>query len=575
MKMPKRLAAFALVCVLSASLFGCSGNKAADNATDQKDNNVAVNTTEGDGPLVKYQKPVELTIMHQLYGDERYLPGEDINNNVWTRAYEKELGIKLNYVWAAAGDDFKQKLTMSIASNDLPDLIELPAKEFNQLAVADKLADLTSAYDTYASDLLKTTITADGGIQLKSGYKGGQLFGIPQPSAADSSADLIWVRSDWMKNLGLSQPKTIDDVINMAKAFKNNDPDKNGKNDTYGIGFQKVISEEGGSVCGSFEGFFAGYGAYSRAWELDKNGTAAYSGIKPGMKDALAKLNTMFKDGLIDQEFGVKDWKKLGEDIASGKVGLFYGREAMPWLSCKDSIVNNPKADWVSYPIVSATSEPAHPMTYVTLTRYFAVNKSCKNPEALFKLANLFQEKINSIHSSLETLNQYGVDPKTGINFAAYPAFGMDPSVQKCNTYYKEIKDVFDGKANVKDIHPEAMRYYNTMKEYVDSGFDKAKYPVGWNYYKFIGPEGAWNTITGYYKENKLLKQSVWFGAPTMSMRTKGATLDKLQAESYVKIITGNSPIDSFDTFVSNWKKLGGDDITKEVNDWYKTTFAK
>ena len=57
------------------------------------------------------------------------------------------------------------------------------------------------------------------------------------------------------------------------------------------------------------------------------------------------------------------------------------------------------------------------------------------------------------------------MDPSTGINFAEYAAFAMDPAIQKCNTYYKEIKETLNGESKVEDIHPEAARYYNVIKK--------------------------------------------------------------------------------------------------------------
>lgn len=122
---------------------------------------------------------VELTYMHKLNGTEKYVGSDDINNNVYTRCYQDELGITLKYTIAAAGDDYTQKLTMAIASNDLPDLMDLPPEEFSELANAGMLADITEAYDTYASDLLKETIEVDGGVQLASAKVDGKLYGLP------------------------------------------------------------------------------------------------------------------------------------------------------------------------------------------------------------------------------------------------------------------------------------------------------------------------------------------------------------------------------------------------------------
>lgn len=556
----------ALLVLTMAAMTACG--VATKSGQPERTDTGAVSTPANDGPLVKYEPAIELSAMKNLYGDERYLPGDDLNNNVWTRAYENELGIKINYQWAVAGEGFQQKVTMAVASDDLPELMTLPAKDYFTLAKAGKLADLTPYFDKYASDTLKATLNADGGNQMKTAYVDGKLYGIPQTGGFDATADMIWIRQDWLEKLNLPVPKTLDDVVKIAKAFRNEDPDGNGIKDTFGIGFQKDLV----SSTGSFEGFFAAYHAYGKAWIRGEDGVISYGAIKPGMKEALAKLRELFAEDLIDVEFGVKDWKKVGEDIAAGKVGLFYGREGLPWMSAKDAIVNNPQADWICVPIVSADGQPAKPVTTVTMERYFAVRADVKHPEALLKIINLFQDKINNPKTTMETLNTFGVDPKSGINFAAYAFGGLDPSEDKPNKYFKQINDVLQGKEKVENIHPEAIRYYNTIKNYMDNGMDKGADPLGWNYYKFLGPDSSWKVI-GYYRDNQLLERSAWFGLPTATMSQKGATLDKLQEETFIKIITGSAPVSDFDAFVENWKKLGGDQITKEVNEWYNTTF--
>lgn len=557
---------------MTASLTACSGGETQESASAQGGQSEEADAQGGGS---EGEDLIELTYMHKLNGTEKYVGEDDINNNVWTRCYEDELGIKLNYTVAAAGDDYTQKLTMAIASNDLPDLMDLPPEEFSELANAGLLADLTESYDTYASDLLKETIEVDGGIQLASAKVDGKLYGLPQLSAADGTCDLLWIRTDWLENLGLEAPTNMEELLEVARAFRYEDPDGNGQDDTWGIGFQKDIVTEEGASPGSYEGFFAAYGAYARAWVKGEDGQISYSGINPGIKEALTQLNAMYEEGLIDPEFGVKDTVKLGEDIAAGKVGMFYGLEGMPWGACKSNIENNPEADWQCYPIVSATKEPAKPVTYVRITRYYAANANCEHPEALIQIANVFQDKINSLEATEETLNTFGVDPDTGINFAEYAAFAMDPAIQKCNTYYAEIKSTLEGETTVDEIHPEAARYYNVIKNFIDNGMDKGADSLGWNYYKFIGPEGSWNTIINDYKANDKLVQSVFFGAPTPGMSTNLSSLDKMQAETYVNIIMGTQEPDSFDTFVENWKQLGGDQITTEVNDWYNTTFAE
>jgi len=89
-----------------------------------------------------------------------------------------------------------------------------------------------------------------------------------------------------------------------------------------------------------------------------------------------------------------------------------------------------------------------------------------------------------------------------------------------------------------------------------------------WWEYLISGPKGA----VSYYpqmKANNQFQQTKFFGAPTPTMVEKNAILEKKRDEVFYKIIMNQVPIDEFDKFVADWKKLGGDQITKEVNDWY------
>jgi putative aldouronate transport system substrate-binding protein len=61
----------------------------------------------------------------------------------------------------------------------------------------------------------------------------------------------------------------------------------------------------------------------------------------------------------------------------------------------------------------------------------------------------------------------------------------------------------------------------------------------------------------------------MFVGAPTETMTSKMSTLTDLQDEVFTKIILGEESIDAFDKFVEDFNALGGEDITREVNEWY------
>jgi putative aldouronate transport system substrate-binding protein len=70
-------------------------------------------------------------------------------------------------------------------------------------------------------------------------------------------------------------------------------------------------------------------------------------------------------------------------------------------------------------------------------------------------------------------------------------------------------------------------------------------------------------------KINKVLMYSKFTGTPGPAMGKSNAKLQKLEDEYFTKIVMGNIPVDDFDKFVESWKKDGGAEVAKEINDWY------
>src|SRR5690606_11969702 len=112
-----------------------------------------------------------------------------------------------------------QKWELTMASGDLPDIMPLSQKDFVQLSQAGQLADLTEVYEQYASPALRAIVEANDGFGLQSSTVNGKLLAIPHYIGSQEQAHLIWIRTDWMENLNLTPPKTMDDLIRIAEAF--------------------------------------------------------------------------------------------------------------------------------------------------------------------------------------------------------------------------------------------------------------------------------------------------------------------------------------------------------------------
>lgn len=156
--------------------------------------------------------------------------------NIWIRAsndskniykkeaetFEKKTGIKIEYFNATT--DFEQRLARAAAGNALPDLIfndAVAIGQFIQLGIADEIDPKSIAgHDNIYPLAWQSTR-----------YTDGKYYGVP--TSAQTFA--LFVRKDWREKLGMPQPKTWEDVAKLAKAFTTQDPDGNGKADTYGF----------------------------------------------------------------------------------------------------------------------------------------------------------------------------------------------------------------------------------------------------------------------------------------------------------------------------------------------------
>ena len=130
----------------------------------------------------------------------------------------------------------------------------------------------------------------------------------------------VYIRRDWLDNLGLSVPKTIDDYLDVMKKFTQNDPDKNGKNDTYGLCSGKGIFW--------FMPFYAAY-VKKPDWSYSKDkSTMEHMYYTEEYKQYLGVMAKAYADGLIVKDYYSKTDELKIEDFASGKAGIMVHNSA-------------------------------------------------------------------------------------------------------------------------------------------------------------------------------------------------------------------------------------------------------
>ena len=513
-------------------------------------------------PMAKYDPPISISSIFVVDDTIKYKEGESYEDHAWIRAYAEELGINIEYKWTVPQVQASDKINVLIATNDLPDLMNVDMKQLQRLVDSkeESIAPLDDAFDQYATDLTKEIRPLDN-IVFKSANFNGKLMALPHNATTGlDRVPVLWIRQDWLKKLGLEKPATMDELTAVAEAFVKNDPDGNGQNDTYGIGLTKDIL----STFSGADGIFFAYGAYPGKWLQNDDGSVVYGSIQPEMKDALLKLQELYQKGIFDPEFGTKDGGKVAEYTSSGRIGIEMGMMWNPSWPLNSSKDNDPNADWVACPLASVDGSPVVSVVDIPVSNYVVVNKNCEHPEAVVKMLNLFYEKVFGENADPLT---YWETPD-GIQAFKYAPIMSEKLYQNLDTHKNCLKAI--EKDDPSSLSAIETSYYEKIMNTLNGSVLGAD----WCMNAIYGEEGAFTVLEQCEKENSYL-YNAFYGAPTETMATKGSNivansgvLSKMENEIFTKIIMGAS-IDTFDSFVNDWNRLGGEQITAEVNEWY------
>ncbi|AIQ55961.1 extracellular solute-binding protein [Paenibacillus borealis] len=546
----RKLAALCLGAVLVLS--ACSNNAGnSGNAGNAGNSGTGANAggkssaapaTGKQDPYAPMTDQVTITIGKEAAVDPKLPGGSTVEDNELTRYFSEKLNVKYVNAWQAtsSGDAYRQKVSLSLTGGELPDVMVVDKQQLVQLVNADMLEDLTAVYDNYVSPSLKGAYDSTNGYSLNSATFDGKLMAFPNVSPGADAENLLWVRQDWLDELNLPAPKTLDDIIAVTKAFQ----EKKGASGI--LGTQQIVNI-GNSQYG-FDTIFSSFDAYPELWIKDDQGKVVYGSIQPQMKEALAKLQEMVKDGLIDREFAVKKPEQATELIVSGKAGIFFGPWWLPYSPLNDAVSQDSKAEWAAYLAPEGKDGKLNTHLAAASGSYLVVRKGYEHPEAVLKTLNL----------------QFDVDQLQGegiVQQDPYQWMNMPFSLLLSNYDDKEkkalaVQAVIDGTASADTLQGEAKQVYES---YLKDKETPKKDMAAWSQrHAFL--TGAL-VLAG---DGVTQKQGVFYDQ-TDTMRTKWANLQKLEDEAMLKIIMGSESVDYFDSFVDKWKSQGGDQITKEI----------
>ena len=549
-------------CVLIINLLilcGCGDSGATpstrENAETKEEYEAALYTARTT-PYGKYPEQLTYTLGKLSGANNSNLPdGETYENNAYTRLLNERLNVQNQDVFEAMDEQYTDSVTMVIAQNDLPDvMIVEDLDELQYLVDNDMIADLTDSYNNCMSDTIKNIYGSYGRDILDVVTFGGKIMAIPETNISDGP-NLIWLRKDWMDALGLSAPRTLSDVEEIIRQFKEKDPGHNGAGNTVGLVCDTSLC--GG--CGysseyTLDIIFAAYGAFPKQWIYDEDGNVVYGSVQPEAKEALAHIHELYKEGILDQDFLMRTRSNLIELIVDGQCGSFFGPWWAPNNPLMQAVEQNKDAEWQPYLIATEKSGLTSYHTQNPSGKYIVVRKGYEYPEIACKIVSvLFDYLRYNDRDNQEIVDYYkeNVDP-TARPFAINVDYNN--ALQIC---YGELNHVFAGDKSADDLNVLEYSYYEACESYLKdaenaSAEDWAAYTSRITACKILN-DGRTNKV-----------ESLYFGE-TETMVTDWWSLENLESDTYLKIVTGESSLDEFDRFVENWYQNGGETITKEV----------
>ena len=549
-------------CVLIINLLilcGCGDSGATpstrENAETKEEYEAALYTARTT-PYGKYPEQLTYTLGKLSGANNSNLPdGETYENNAYTRLLNERLNVQNQDVFEAMDEQYTDSVTMVIAQNDLPDvMIVEDLDELQYLVDNDMIADLTDSYNNCMSDTIKNIYGSYGRDILDVVTFGGKIMAIPETNISDGP-NLIWLRKDWMDALGLSAPRTLSDVEEIIRQFKEKDPGHNGAGNTEGLVCDTSLC--GG--CGysseyTLDIIFAAYGAFPKQWIYDEDGNVVYGSVQPEAKEALAHIHELYKEGILDQDFLMRTSSNLIELIVDGQCGSFFGPWWAPNNPLMQAVEQNKDAEWQPYLIATEKSGLTSYHTQNPSGKYIVVRKGYEYPEIACKIVSvLFDYLRYNDRDNQEIVDYYkeNVDP-TARPFAINVDYNN--ALQIC---YGELNHVFAGDKSADDLNVLEYSYYEACESYLKdaenaSAEDWAAYTSRITACKILN-DGRTNKV-----------ESLYFGE-TETMVTDWWSLENLESDTYLKIVTGESSLDEFDRFVENWYQNGGETITKEV----------
>lgn len=533
MKKTKRFAVLALASALMLSTLAGCGNKNGSSGAS----GAAGSSSAGTESAVSTEKVDPTAYEETMEFSVALLQGYTQANSRVQKELEEKYNVKINLVVLPGWTDGQSKISLLMAGEDIPEVMWWWSmdNEFLQWRDAGLLQDV-SAYMNKYTNMRDYYNKMDPKTLFYATEDNGSVYRIPG-DVAEPSCETLWIRQDWLDNLKLETPKTIAELEEVMRAFTEDDPDGNGKKDTYGLGGDGY----------DFRTFWPWIQSYDNThydrFTVTDDGTVGYGPANDNTKLWLGEVAKLYQKGYITPNI-TQDTDR-DEQMANGGFGVTYSwaawnnPDAAPMVSFYKS---NPEAKWV--PIEMVTGENGNPQEDPATSAawcYFGITKAAKDPERLYAMWDDMAATDNYI------VRRFGVEgTEYTMEDGQYTPI-IAPGSEE-NTTQNIGLGLFDGLFNRKD---EALisNTPDTAALFARSGEnsrDAAAHLVEW---KNPASLTAWVDSRTDIEDEK--NRYMW------------------------SVISGDESVDKWDGYIATLNSLGLEDVLAEAQDVYDQENAK
>ncbi|MGN0761938.1 MAG: hypothetical protein ACI4MK_01060 [Aristaeellaceae bacterium] len=478
---------------------------------------------------------------------------------------EERFNVKFEmvYVDRANRDEI---LATRIASGEFPDVMTasdpaLAQEYYDQGLTAEIPIELIEHFMPTIAACIRSVGEQEGIDPYVYTSANGVNIGIPNFNYAGQYEYTSLFRRDWLDALGISKtPETLEELNEAFYALRDH------KQDIIDAGLTNQTADNiyglsSGRIKEPFASIYGAFGSLPYNWELNEDGeTVQYGAIQPGMKEALAQLAQWYADGILNPEFitgeNRGDHWSISHDFVEGRIlytnnGPFY--QDMP----AGISAGSPKGGKMYKAYVAAGNDPAS----------YEVGSAPVGPHGdsgsvMWGVAN-----GGSIVLSASLAND---KPKLGRVLSMIEEMCTSPEYYELLYYGVEGKHFVreeDGTYTILIPDDELIESYGIGIVFVAwgeaLGLCVADDPAYYAYGDTVARNG-----TRTYKD-------VLLGMSMPSSDIYWDELEKLRVQTYNDIIQGIKPVDAFDDFVDEWLASGGQIITDEANEWFRSAQGK